>query len=135
MEAKVVLSLLVPGAKRLTQEFCEKNPKDSYNEETVNVEYYTGKGNYKKRHRETITIKTRKNQLITHAINMGKEAYTYMIATPTNVELAKIIKGSSKKKKTRVWDTLSIDQRLRNHFDLIANDLHAESYSYEILDD
>ena len=135
MEAKIVLSLLVPGAKRLTQGFCEKNPKDSYNQETIKVEYYSGKNNYKKRHSEDIVIKLRKNELITHIINMGKEAYTYMIATPSNPELAKFTKASTKKKKVRIWDTMSIDQRLKGHFDLIASDFHAESYTYKILDE
>ena len=135
MEAKIVLSLLVPGAKRLTQEFCEKNPKDSYKEETIKVEYYTGKGNYKKKHKEDVVIQLRKNRLITHTINMSKEAYTYMVNTPSDPELAKLTKASTKRKKIRVWDTMSLDQRLKSYFDLIASDFNAKSYTYKILDE
>ena len=35
----------------------------------------------------------------------------------------------------RVWDTISVHERLKEHFDLMAHDLHAVSYSYEILGD
>ena len=52
-----------------------------------------------------------------------------------NPELAKFTKASTKKKKVRIWDTMSIDQRLKGHFDLIASDFHAESYTYKILDE
>ena len=119
MEAKIVLSLLVPGAKRLTQEFCEKNPKEGYNEEFLTVVYY--KKN--KKCNEKITIKTKKNELITHVINIVDEAYRYMISNPPS--------SYNNKKK---WGSLSINQRLREHFDLIANDFNAVDYHFKILD-
>lgn len=118
METKIVLSLLVPGAKRLTQEFCEKNPKDSYNEEKLSIIYY--KKN--KKCREEIIIKTRKNELITHVINIGEQAYVYMLNTPAT-------KNYSKKK----WDSLPVDLKLKEHFNLIAMDFRAVSYSYKVL--
>ena len=35
----------------------------------------------------------------------------------------------------RVWDTMTVHERLKAHFDQIAHDLGAVSYSYEILGD
>lgn len=34
-----------------------------------------------------------------------------------------------------VWDTMTVHERLKAHFDQIAHDLGAVSYSYEILGD
>lgn len=133
VEAKVSLSLLVPGASLLTPEFCDKNPKKNYDEHKALI-YVKGKGKDQKEVKKLVTIQTRKQKLVTQNINICEEAYNYMLATPTSTKLARIIKAT-KSGTVRVWDTLSKDERLKKHFDLIAYDLRAVSYSYEILDD
>lgn len=133
-EPKISLSLLVPGANMLSSQECEKNSKDNYEEFKVTVSTVKGIGKKSKEVKKVYTVHTRKSRLITHHINMTNEAYEWMLDTPTNSKLAKPLKlNNAGDVIKRVWDTLSIHQRLKAHFDLIAHDLKAVTYSYEIL--
>lgn len=133
-EPKISLSLLVPGANMLSSQECEKNSKDNYEEFKVTVSTVKGIGKNSKEVKKVYTVHTRKSRLITHHINMTNEAYEWMLDTPTNSKLAKPLKlNNAGDVIKRVWDTLSIHQRLKAHFDLIAHDLKAVTYSYEIL--
>jgi hypothetical protein len=118
VEPKISLTLLVPGAGMLSSQVCEQNPKESYDEHKLLLTDYKGK----KLIKEVVTFKTRKQKLVSQNINICEEAYNYMLETPTDAKLA------------RVWSNLSKNERLRHHFDLIASDFRAKSYSYEILD-
>lgn len=119
MEPKISLSLFVPGAKILTPEYCEKYPKESFNKEIIKVQWKEGN----KMKSDTLFIVTRKNKLITQHININKEAYEYMLESPAD--------NTSPKK----WKTVPKKERLKRHFDIIAEQLKAVSYEYEILDD
>jgi hypothetical protein len=119
VESKISLTLLVQGAGMLSSQVCEKYPKESYDEHKLLLTNYKGKKVVK----EVITFKTRKQKLVSQNINICEEAYHYMLETPPNIKLSK------------GWSNLSKDARLRHHFDLIAADFNAKSYSYEILDD
>lgn len=133
-EPKISLSLLVPGANMLSSQECEKNSKDNYEEFKVTVSTVKGIGKNSREVKKVYTVHTRKSRLITHHINMTNEAYEWMLDTPTNSKLAKPLKlNNAGDVIKRVWDTLSIHQRLKAHFDLIAHDLKAVTYSYEIL--
>lgn len=118
MEIKVILSLLVPGTKLYSEKECKINPKISYNKEKFTLNYSEGK----KRKQEVITVVTRKPKPITQHINLCKEAYDYMISTSTD--------GISPK----TWKKMSVNEKLKAHFDLIMHDLRAVSYNFEILD-
>lgn len=136
VEPKINLSLLVPGAGLLTPEFCEKNPKESYNEHKMLISYTKGKGKNQREAKKLLVIQTRRQRLVTQNINICEEAYKHMLSTPTSAKFSK----PTKKNKAgdvieRVWDTKSVHERLKEHFDLMAHDLHAVSYSYEILGD
>lgn len=136
MEIKITLSLLVPGASLLTPEFCDKNPKDSYDENKITVSYTKGNGKKAQKVKKTYIFMTRKQRLITQNININREAYEYMLQTPTTTKLSKPVKRNNAGDVIqRVWDTMSVDARLKEHFNLIAHDFRAVSYSYEILDD
>ena len=136
VEPKVSLSLLVPGAGMLSSQECEKNPKESYNEEKVLISYTKGKGKKRKEVKKVITVHTRKQKLVTQNISICEEGYKYMLKTPTSHKLAKPTKYNSFGEVVeRVWDTLTLHERLKHHFNLIAHDLRAVSYSYEILGD
>ncbi len=127
-EPKISLSLLVLGASMLSTQECVKNPKASYNEHKVLVKY-TSNGEKKK---EYLNFKTRKQKLISQNMNMCVEAYEHMLETPTT----KFLMGKPvTPKMLKKWKTMSIHERLKEHFDLIASDLHAVDYSYEILGD
>ena len=136
VEPKVSLSLLVPGAGMLSSQACEKSPKESYNEEKVLISYTKGKGKSRKEVKKLITVHTRKQKLVTQNISICEEAYRYMLNTPTSPKLAKPTKYNSFGDVIeRVWDTLTLHERLKHHFNLIAHDLGAVSYSYEVLGD
>lgn len=136
VEPKISLSLLVQGAGMLSSQECEKNPKESYNEHKMLISYTKGKGKNQKTSKKLLVIQTRKQKLVTQNINICEEAYKHMLSTPTSAKFSK----PTKKNKDgdvieRVWDTMSVNERLKCHFDLIAHDLNAVSYSYEILGD
>lgn len=136
LELKVRLSLFVPGANMLSSQECEENPKENYDEHKIIISYTKGKGKHKKEVKKPLIIHTRKPKLITQSINICEEAYHYMLATPTSQKFTKPIKTNKKGDVIkRVWDTMSIHDRLKHHFDIIAYDLGAVSYSYEILND
>lgn len=127
--------MLVPGAGLLTPEFCEKNPTESYNKNKLLVEYTKGKGKYKKTVKEMLIFKTRKNRLVRQNINICKEAYDFMLDTPIDPRFSKPTKASRKGVPVRIWDCMSVKERLKLHFDQIAHDFNAESYDWQILDD
>jgi hypothetical protein len=136
VEPKVSLNLLVPGAGRLSSQECEKNPKESYDEHKMLLKYTKGKGKYQKEVKKLLVVKTRKQRLVSQNINICEEAYHHMLHTPTSAKLSKPTKYNKYSEVIeRVWDTLSVDERLRHHFDQIAFDLRAVSYSYEVLGD
>lgn len=123
VESKVSLSLFIQGSKRLSQQECDKNPKKNYNEYKIFISYTKGRGKNQKKIKKPLIIQTRKQELITQNINICEDAYRYMLSTPTSTRLSK------------VWNSMSVHEKLKHHFDLIAHDFHAESYNYEILND
>lgn len=122
-EIKVRLSLNVPGAQLLSEQECSENPKESYNEHKVLAKFTKGKGKSAKKIKKLFIIKTRKQKTVIHNMSICKEAYYHMLKTPTSDKMFKM------------WNTLSEHEKLKAHFDLIAHDFHAVSYSYKILDD
>ena len=146
-EVKVRLSMSVPGAQMLSEQECSKNPKTSYNSETVTIKFTTKKGKF---HKEDITIRTCKNRLVKQLLNISKEAYDYMTAAdqPPTEKLAKKLfiyktigkdkDGKPKKVKTEttVWaHQFNPKKRLDWHIANIAATLGAVDYQFEILDD
>lgn len=123
IEPKISLSLLVPGAGLLSSQECDKNSKESYNEHKMLIKFTKGKGKYAREAKKLLVIKTRKQKVVTQNISICEEAYHHMLETPTSSRMIK------------VWNTLTEHEKLKVHFDLIAHDLHAVSYSYEILGD
>ena len=130
IESKIRLTLVVPGATMLSSQECEKNPKENYKEQNVVVKYTKGKGKHTTTKTKVYKIHLRSHKPATQSISICKEAYDYMLSTPTEAKYNRATKGGK-----RIWDTMTIKDRLKMHFDTIANDLNAISYSYEILDD
>lgn len=130
IEPKIRLSFIVPGAGLLSSQECEKNPKENYQENSVFLKYTTGKGKNTKTKTKVVNFKTRKQKTATQSINICEDTYKYMISTPTEAKYNRKDKGGK-----RIWDSMSIKDRLKLHFDAMANDLHAISYSFEILGD
>lgn len=135
-ELKVSLSFFVPGANMLSSQECDKNPKENYNEDKMFIRFTKGKGKHQKEREKPLIIRTRKQKLAIQKLNICEEAYKYMLSTPTSAKLSRPTKRNKDGDVIeRVWDTMSVHERLKKHFDLLAHDFHAVSYSYEILDD
>lgn len=125
VETKVRLSMEVPGATMLSSQDCEKmSKKEAYKQESLTIEYAAKKGKKSVTKRETIHYSVRKSKPARQNILISKEAYVYMT------------KGESPSPKmNKVWVNMTSAQRLEYYFNLIAEDLNAISFSYEILDD
>lgn len=63
-----------------------------------------------------------KQKLIAQVINISEESYKYMLENPANPKLKKI------------WKQFPEELRLKKHFDLVAHDLKAVTYKFEILE-
>lgn len=133
VENKISLTFVLPGSILLSEQECSKNPKNSYITHKIMLPHSI-KGKKMKPVYKPIFVKTRKTRTVTQHINMTTEAYLYMLNTPTTSKLSRMVKNKSKG-IVRAWDLLSEHEKLSAHFDLIASDLHAISYFYEILQD
>lgn len=129
-DTKIRLTLYIPSAKMVSKEASLENAIDNCDINKLTVEYADKKG---KRKRETLTFLTRKQETVSQAINIVLEAYEYMLDTPTSAKFNKKVKHG--KELQRVWDIMPITERLKKHFNLIAEDLGATGYTFEILDD
>lgn len=125
---KVRLTLFVQGAQRLSSQECEENPKNSYNQEVVKLEWYNKKH---KKKQELITINTRKNKLVKQVININEDSYFYMIGKESFPTLPSLIK----KYPPKVWIKLGKKERLEVHLSLIAESLGAIKFNYDIIED
>lgn len=133
-DVKISLTFVLPGSTLLSEQECSKNPKESYITHEIMVSNTKGKGKYRKTITKSLYVHTRKARTTSQHINMSTEAYLHMLSTPVNAKLTKIVK-MTKSGAIRAWDLLSKHERLTHHLDLIAHDLHAISYEYEVLED
>ena len=65
-------------------------------------------------------------------LKMSQEAYEAMLEDSTSPKYNKVI-AKVKGKLIRVWDTMSEDARIKKHCELIAHDMGAIGFSYNIL--
>lgn len=126
-ENKISLTFVLPGRTFVSSQVCEKNPKESIGNKKI-------KGKGKKFKVTPVYVQVKKTKNAFQHLNISKESYLYMLNTPTNAKLARVVKVI-KNKAMRAWDLLPEDTRLKHHFDLIAHDLNAISYSYEIIEE
>ena len=125
-EIKVFLSLLVPGASLLTPEFCEKNPKESYDVFKLRVQNGRGKNST-----ELLTVATRKSKTAKQSISITKEAYDYMVSNEFKSTSSSLLRKYPK----HVWLKMTPKQRLEAHLSIIAESFNAVGFTYEVLDD
>ncbi len=125
VEQKISLTLLVPGKSKRSLQVCNKNPKRSHKVTQVEEE------------EKVVTIKSyNRDNVISQSMNLCVDAYKAMLSTPTHPKYNKPVKYNRRGEViARVWDIMSIDARLKLHFDQIAHDLGAVAYSYEVLGD
>ena len=135
IDNKLSLTFILPGSVMMSSQECEKNPKKNYVVHKIMMPEST-KGKKMKSVYKPMLIQTRGFRNASQHINMNTEAYLYMLDTPTTAKLARVVQKNPKTGKVkRAWDLLSDKDKLKHHIDLMANDLHAISYSYEIIED
>lgn len=137
IDIKLRLSLCVPDAQMLSLQECNKNPKENFDLTTMTVETTVGKGRNAKVKREILHIKTRKSKVAKQNINICSEGYHHMIdgSEPPTAKYNKPVGYKRDGTPISLWSTMSVDERLKVHLDLIAEHFNALSYSYEVLDD
>ena len=118
--------MTVPGAGLLTPEFCEKNPKESYDVTKLLVRNGRGKNST-----ELITVATRKNKTAKQSISITKEAYDYMVSNEFESNSPSLLRKYPK----HVWLKMTPKQRLEAHLSIIAESFNAVGFTYEVLDD
>lgn len=129
IEPKLSLILILPGRVMVSQQVAENKPEFTEEHEVVFR-------NYKRKNKkpEVLAFKTRKSIPVRQVLNMSQEAYKAMLETSTNPKYDKVV-SRSKGKLIRVWDTMSEDARIRKHCELIAHDMGAIDFNFNVLGD
>ena len=131
VEPKLSLTLVLPGSIMVSQQVAENKPGELTEEHKVLFKSYKSK---KDKSPEVITFRTRKSIPAKQVLKMTQEAYEAMLEESTSPKYNKVI-AKIKGKLIRVWDTMSEDARIKKHCELIAHDMGAIDFSYNILDD
>lgn len=131
VEPKLSLILVLPGSIMVSQQVAENKPEELTEEQKVSFKSYKPK---KGKSLEVITFRTRKSIPARQVLKMSQEAYEAMLREPTSPKYNKIV-ARVKGKFIRVWDTMSEDARIKKHCELIAHDMGAIDFSYNILGD
>lgn len=124
VEPKLSLILVLPGSTMVSQQVAENKPKKLIK-----------KGKLKKdKSSKDSVFRTKKLIPAKQVLKMSQEAYEDMLGTSTNPKYNKVV-AKSKGKLIRVWDTMSEDARIRKHCELIAHDMGAIDFSFNVLGD
>lgn len=125
-EAKLSLSIVVPGATLLSSQDCEKmSKKEAYDHQVIVVESKMSKGKKLVTEKKVLHINTRKAKPARQCILISKEAYYHMIDGNEAPDV----------KVKKVWGNLTIKERLEYNLSQVAKSLGGTSFSYEVLDD
>ena len=131
VEPKLSLILVLPGSIMVSQQVAENKPEELSEENKMLLKGYKSK---KDKSPEVITFRTRKSIPARQVLKMSQEAYEAMLEESTSPKYNKIV-TRVKGKLIRVWDTMSEDARIKKHCELIAHDMGAIDFSYNILGD
>ena len=123
--------MILPGRIMISQQVAENKPEELTEEHKMLFKSYKSK---KDKSPEVITFRTRKSVPARQVLKMSQEAYKAMLEESTSPKYDKVI-AKVKGKLIRVWDTMSEDARIKKHCELIAHDIGAIDFSYNILDD
>lgn len=131
VEPKLSLILVLPGSIMVSQQVAENKPEELTEENKMLFKSYKSK---KDKSPEVITFRTRKSIPARQVLKMSQETYEAMLEESTSPKYNKIV-AKVKGKLIRVWDTMSEDARIKKHCELIAHDMGAIDFSYNILGD
>ena len=131
IEPKLSLILVLPGSIMVSQQVAENKPEELTEEHKMLFKSYKSK---KDKGPEVITFRTRKSMPAKQVLKMSQEAYEAMLEEPTNPKYNKVV-AKVKGKLIRVWDTMSEESRIKKHCELIAHDMNALDFSFNVLED
>lgn len=131
VEPKLSLILILPGGTLVSQQVAENKPEELTEEQKIVFKNYKSKKDKKP---EVVVFKTRKSIPARQVLKMSQEAYEAMLETSTSPKYNKVV-AKSKGKLIRVWDTMSEDARIRKHCELIAHDMGAIDFSFNVFED
>ena len=131
VEPKLSLILVLPGSIMVSQQVAENKPEELTEENKMLLKGYKSK---KDKSPEVIAFRTRKSIPARQVLKMSQETYEAMLEESTSPKYNKIV-AKVKGKLIRVWDTMSEDARIKKHCELIAHDMGAIDFSYNILGD
>ena len=131
VEPKLSLILVLPGSIMVSQQVAENKPEELTEENKMLFKSYKSK---KDKSPKVITFRTRKSIPARQVLKISQEAYEAMLEESTSPKYNKIV-AKVKGKLIRVWDTMSEDARIKKHCELIAHDMGAIDFSYNILGD
>lgn len=131
VEPKLSLILILPGGTLVSQQVAENKPEELTEEQRIVFKNYKSKKDKKP---EVVVFKTRKSIPARQVLKMSQEAYEAMLETSTSPKYNKVV-AKSKGKLIRVWDTMSEDARIRKHCELIAHDMGAIDFSFNVFED
>ena len=129
VEPKLSLTLVLLGSSMVSQQEAENKPKEFTEPNFLTIKSYN-----RKLKEETIVFRTRKNVTVRQVLKMSQEAYEAMLEEPTNPKYNKVV-AKVKGKLIRVWDTMSEESRIKKHCELIAHDMNALDFSFNVLED
>lgn len=132
IEPKLSLTLVLQGSSMVSQQEAENKPKEFTEPNFLTIKSYDRK--LKKFKKETIAFRTRKNVTVRQVLKMSQEAYEAMLEEPTNPKYNKVV-AKVKGKLIRVWDTMSEESKIKKHCELIAHDMNALDFSFNVLED
>ena len=132
IEPKISVTFILPGSKLVREQAAENN--DNLTEELSITTRNYSKKNKKDKSSDAIVFRVRKTLPIRQVIKMSKEAYENMLHQSTSAKYNRII-AKSKGNSVRVWDNMSPNERIKKHCQLIASDLGAISFTYNVLED
>ena len=115
----------------VSQQVAENKPEEFTEEHKMFFKSYKSK---KDKSPNVIVFRTRKSIPARQVLKMSQEAYEAMLEESTSPKYNKVI-AKVKGKLIRVWDTMSEDARIKKHCELIAHDMGAIGFSYNILGD
>lgn len=128
---KLSLILILPGGTLVSQQVAENKPEEFTEEQKIVLRNYKSKKN---KEPEVVAFKTRKSLPARQVLEMSQEAYEAMLETSTSSKYNKVV-AKSKGRPIRVWDTMSEDARIRKHCELIAHDMGAIDFSFNVFED
>jgi len=129
-DAKLSVTIVLPGSIMMTSQECDKNPKENYDRHTMvlSVAGYDKKTKKSFIKKEPLHFETRRCIPASQVIKMNAEAYRYMISAECPEWFA--ANGGIRK-----WKNLSCKERLEFHLDRTCKGMGGLSYTYKILDD